>query len=158
LPRQAASSWLSRDPYGEPGFELSRLATKSKAAIKVDLYTFVFNDPLNRCDSLGLLADPTDVFRDVEAIMEGLKAGLTQMLKSGGFVALCRCGACIAAMDVQLGACAIYTDGDDWVRCSCDLLKESKTTNLLCKGCVFFMGNPVDWARNYIGCDSLPPE
>jgi RHS repeat-associated protein len=47
--------WLTRDPIGEPGFELSRQQQPSPIAGGPNLYAFVANTPLNAIDPLGLV-------------------------------------------------------------------------------------------------------
>ena len=46
--------WPSRDPIGEPGFEVSRKPSRKSASIQPDLYLFVHNDAVNRADFHGL--------------------------------------------------------------------------------------------------------
>jgi RHS repeat-associated protein len=121
-----------------------------EVSVTPPLNGFVSNDPVNELDVLGLLADPTDIFAEVEEIMSGVR----NMLKTAGFIALCRCAGCLAAIGEQLAACAVYTSGDDWVRCSCAALKESTGTKILCTLCAFG-ANPAEWARSYIGCSEI---
>ncbi len=91
----------------------------------------------------------------LKLLSAGTKIPWGKFLKTGGFLAVCRCGACIAALNIQVATCAIYNDGEDYTRCVCMQLRESWGTNAICKICTFGLGDPVQWARDYIGCDDL---
>jgi len=51
----STGSWFSRDPIGEPGFELMRQQQPSLMAGGPNLYAFVANSPVNAIDPLGLV-------------------------------------------------------------------------------------------------------
>ncbi len=114
--------WLNRDPIEEAG--------------GVNLYGYVGNGPVNAADALGHVKIPWG-----------------KLLKAGGFIALLRCGACIAAIDIHIATCDLYACNDEaWANCVCQQLAESKATKWLCRSCAFLVGDPVEWARDYVGC------
>jgi len=162
--KPSTGAWLSRDPLGEAGFNLLRTpkkysvnqcqSCKKGTSMKVNvaggnIYNFVNDDPLTEYDTLG-----TTPGMAIGYLIDAIMNGLEKTVKTGGPIALCRCAGCLAAIDEQLGACAVYTSGDDWVECICSALKNSKATKGLCVTCAFG-GNPINWVRNYIGCDSI---
>jgi hypothetical protein len=142
---------------GEPGFEVLRGKRASLLGDGPNLYTFVENNPVNSWDvnGLHLISDPGGI---AGGIAGGIMDKLRALAKTAGGIALCRCAGCLAALNIQVYACAWYLDGDDWVRCTCDLLKESWGTKALCRTCTFGASNAVDLAREYIGCDALGDE
>lgn len=46
--------WASRDPVGEPGFELMRADQNAGQSTSGNLYAFVSNDPIDNMDQFGL--------------------------------------------------------------------------------------------------------
>jgi RHS repeat-associated protein len=113
--------WPNRDPLGEPGFEALRTPNKVSSKTSVtfrknvrkeyhalssgsNLYAFIDNESLNSYDLLG-----TTPGIAIGLIIEKIN----HLLRTAGGLALCRCAGCIAAIDEQLGACAIYSSGDD---------------------------------------------
>jgi hypothetical protein len=149
--------WPNRDPLGEAGFELLRGKRASLLGDGPNLYTFVENNPLNSWDvnGLHLTSVPGEIAGGIAGeIMDKLRA----LAKTAGGIAVCSCAGCLAALNIRVYSCAWYLDGDDWVRCTCDLLKESWGTKALCRTCTFGASNAVDLVREYIGCDDLGDE
>jgi len=119
-------------------------------------FIFVNNSVVGVYDPDGLdWVAPNPNWPPVEGPYPGKGIPWRKFLKGAGFAELCRCGACVAAIDIHLGTCAIFNSNIDWVKCVCARLKDSKGTQFLCRGCIFFFGDPLKWARNYIGCDLI---
>jgi len=155
--RSATGRWPNRDPLGELGFELLRGKRGSLLGDGPNLYMFVRNNAVNSWDvnGLHLISDPGGI---AGGIAGGIMDKLRALAKTAGGIALCRCAGCLAALNIQVYSCAWYLDGDDWARCTCQLLKESWGTKALCRTCTFGASNAVDLAREYIGCDALGEE
>jgi RHS repeat-associated protein len=159
--------WPNKDPLYEPGFALLRAATRvnryrctgcighktfdSKMLDNEEnLFEFVDNDPLMRYDPHGTMPGVA-----IGLLIEKILAQLAKLAKGASFLELCRCAGCLAALNEQILACQLYSNTDEeLVSCICMQLKESTGTMLLCKFCAFG-GNPVQWVRDYIGCDSI---
>jgi RHS repeat-associated protein len=140
--------WLNRDPIGEEG--------------GLNLCAMTYNGPTIRVDALGKssgsIPNPPGGFPELPP-WEGVHPSpvsfgqwLKRAAKSGGFFALCRCAGCAAAMVEHSVTCDIYLDDENWAECLCMQLDSSKATQWLCKSCAFFLGNPVQAAKDYIGC------
>jgi RHS repeat-associated protein len=114
-----------------------------------NLYAYNGSNSVNWVDINGLHAGgPIEVIVGIGEFLKGLA-------KTAFGIGLCRCAGCLAALNIQVYACDWYLDDEDWVRCTCDLLKESGGTKLLCRTCTFGASNAVDLAREYIGCDDI---
>ncbi|MBK9120264.1 MAG: RHS repeat-associated core domain-containing protein [Phycisphaerales bacterium] len=115
--------WVNRDPIGEAG--------------GTNLYSYVENQAARSIDALGLKR----------------KINWSKLIKTGGFIALVRCAGCLAAIDIHIATCSLYAEDDEtWAACVCEQLASSSATRWLCRACAFLVGDPVQWAQDYIGC------
>ena len=70
----AVQRWLSRDPLGEPGFELLRGRKPDLLGDGPNLYLFVGNNPINVIDLLGLRRKfAADEQKKIDAMLKAIK-------------------------------------------------------------------------------------
>ncbi len=101
--------WLSRDPLGEPGFELSRGGKVDPLGGGPNLYAFVGNNPIDQTDYLGLAVSSIDA--SVEACMRlptpaQQQACLSDLLDTLGASKEC-CALAVAVQVAKRGANAL---------------------------------------------------